>query len=319
MNRKDRTVSFAALALLAATGSAASAQFVTGGLWNRFIDWADPATVPANPSRAVWQYETINLTRLTSDTPWFAQATEPARWQPDPEAPGQGKWVAGPEGNAVFQRDRARVIGGDEAISPVARWHNPAGDGSPISITGRVRFQVDSESSEAGLELVVAVTDRWGNIRPLYTQSLTAEEVGEMSSRGLVVPIELRNVIVNQGDSIILTARVDDVSSSGDEPVVVDLMDDISIVMESHQETEDLQAFASFRKQAGLHSAGGRGGGGGGGGGGTPFNPPQPPDIPPPPDMPPPDVPDEPVIPTPGTLVLLMTAAGCTLSRRRRA
>lgn len=317
MKTKNCIVSLAAFTLLSATGSAASAQFVNGGLWNRFIDWSDPATVPANPSRAVWRYETISLTRLSADTPWFAQPTEPARWQPDPEAAGQGKWVAGPDGDAIFQRDRARVIGGDEAVSPVARWSNPAGDGSPISITGRVRFQVDSDSAEAGLELVVAVTDRWGNVRPLYTQSLTPEEVGETANRGLVVPIELRNVIVNQGDSIIITARVDDLGASGEDPIVVDLMDDVSIVMEGHQETEDLQAFGSFRKTPGL--GGGRGSRTPGSGGRTPFIPPEPPEAPPPPDMPPPDVPTEPVIPTPGTLVLLLTAAGCTLTRRRRA
>ncbi|MCW5776935.1 MAG: PEP-CTERM sorting domain-containing protein [Phycisphaeraceae bacterium] len=205
-------------------------------------------------------------------------------------------------------------------MSPVARWHNPAGDGSPISITGRVRFNMDAAQSEAGLELVVAVADRWGNVRPLYNQSLSAEEVSENAHRGIVVPIELRNIIVNQGDSIIITARVDDVGASGDEPVVVDLMDDVSIVMQGHQGTEDLHAFAGHRKVPGLFSGSGRRGGGGGGGGGTPYIPPEPPEMPPPPDMPPPDVPNTPpVIPAPGTLMLVLTAAGCTLTRRRRA
>ncbi|MEN0019449.1 MAG: PEP-CTERM sorting domain-containing protein [Planctomycetota bacterium] len=312
--QSSKNITLAACTIASFT-AISNAQFLTGGVWNRFVDWqgSDPA---AEVSQAdTWSYSFVDPSAGRS---WFAEGGNNLTSRTD---------AITAEGVRI-SRDRQQITAGGPA--PVTEWANPAGDGSVVDVSGKVRIQrpVNAQSGSLGsVELVVAKRAADGSVRKLSTIAVPATDLGSVATSPTIVPVDIASVKVNRGDSIIFATRM----LGSDPGAVVEIVDDISISIDTPAETDNVDRMTGgvpiLQGTIGRPSFSG-GGSSGGGGGGTGLPPLFPfdeeieefapeefdsSDDPGNPDEPPANV-----VPAPGTVAALALAVAGVSSRRRR-
>ena len=243
------------VALAGGLASTASGQFVDSGVWNRFVDWGQESQ-----ASNVWHYGVVSAGTNNS---WYeSDQVAPLQWTPN-DQPSGGAWSAGNR-NMVDRLGMSVSAGGD---APVISWSNPAGDGTSVNIDGRVRIQTPQGGAQGSVdtvEFVLAKRTASGEYVELRRARVNSADLRSMGGDGMVVPISLSGVTINDGESFVMSSRA--VGETTD-PSTVQIIDDISIAIQPPEQTGKILD-AAYHKPIGLGSPGGVGGGGGGGGGG---------------------------------------------------
>ncbi len=298
--------------LLAAMAGSAHAQFVDFGLWNRYVDWQ--SDTETGPTGTVWEYGVVDA---TAGDAWYADSSVSSLSWSGGDDPASGSWAH--NGRPVFSRSGMNAA--SDGTSPWVGWNNPAGDGTSVDIDGKVRIQTSgtTPSGEQSVEFVIAKRAADGSFQELHRARISGQDLASMGGAGMVMPVSLSNVTVNDGESIVLSSRV---LGSGEDAATVQLIDDISIAVDPPVQTGKILE-AAFNRPFNPGSPGGvrSGGGSGGGGGLLPGDQ----SLPPFPteairnDAPVDDSSRSPmIIPTPGSVVVLTMLGGLSAMRRRR-
>ncbi len=297
---------------LGGVAGSAAAQFVDFGLWNRYVDWQ--SDTETGPRGTIWEY---GIADASSGDAWYASdSVQPLTWSGG-DSPSGGNWSHGDR--AVF--NRSGMTAASDGSAPWIGWNNPAGDGTSVDIKGKVRVQTSSSAPtgpDDTVEFVVAKRAADGSFHELHRARINSAELRSMGEAGMVIPVSLHDVTVNDGESIVLSSRV---MGSSEEPATVQLIDDISIAIDPPVQTGRIME-AAFNRPFGGRGGGGVSGGGGGGGGGSPLSTGEP-------TFPTEDILDGPpdfddssrmpnMIPTPSSVAVIATLGGLAAMRRRR-
>lgn len=311
--RRESVCVMAILGGFVGAAAPASAQFVDFGLWNRYVDWQ--TDTESGPKGDVWHYGVVDA---RSGDAWYANGTvKPLSWSGDHD-PANGGWSNG--NRQVFSR--AGMTLASDGAAPWVGWNNPAGDATSVDIDGKVRIQTPSSTDPNSIdtvEFVVAKRSANGSFVELHRARVSTQDLRTMGESGMILPVSLHDVVVNDGESIVLSSRA---LGANEEPATVQLIDDISIAIDPPEQTAKILE-AAYNKPLNLGNPSGFSGGGGGGGAGGSLpgasgGPPSPTEdvqgAPPSDDssMPPN------IIPTPGSIAIIATLGGLSALRRRR-
>jgi hypothetical protein len=192
--------------------SASAATYLPGFVWNRSTDFTGgtiaygTAGNPNNDSQgnATWYYEGAQGGNLASANPWYAQSRSLLVW-----SPGTNQWRAGTADQApeVGQTQMSMNDINFTFASPIVRWQNPTGQSILTNIdfdTDMISFRHDADSYDA--ELAVVQYHALSN-----TYDVLWSDTRTLPHNGLIQSgprIDLANVAIAPGDSVLFTTRV---------------------------------------------------------------------------------------------------------------
>lgn len=199
----------------------ASAQYSVGDQWLRAADFepgVSQGSTSGNPGPGfdgtpVWRYEmATGGGGLGSGSEWFRQPTTTMTWDGDWWGIGQGAWSAGDDVNPPVFRNRLthNVSAPNHQYVPMVRWMNPGGDGMQVDIGGafNVRWTGhESVGAETDVELVIARESSAGAIDVLFSDLLSKQTPGLSIGDNIDVPIDLSQIALDEGDSLIFSGR----------------------------------------------------------------------------------------------------------------
>lgn len=217
-----------ATAILMLTAGAASAQNGGGGfLWNRNSDWV-PGSVqggtannpgPGAGSNTVWQYEFTQGGAFGSANPWYLQPTTLMTWDSGWWETGWGVWSKGNDTSPPILREKLihNVHQSTVADVPLVRWRSPFSGITDLSIVGNLTLHWDGLAGlgrPVDVDVVIAKQTSAGATTLLFANGTNPGQtpyvkpnnfpsVGDM----ITIPIDIHNITMDIGDSIIITHR----------------------------------------------------------------------------------------------------------------
>jgi MYXO-CTERM domain-containing protein len=208
----------ASLALAVLAGAAQAG--VTNQVWRRSTDWVPGSAQGSsdnNPGpvggQAVWSYEWANGSGLASEDPWYQNTGHRMTWDGAWWGTGWGVWSKGDDNSPPILPGRLihNVAAAEYANIPMVRWENPMGNGGVVNISGTLLVNWNGVS---GLgrpdddDVVIAKFSASTNTTvALYSNTVSKPNPFPSVGDSVLLPINLSNILMNQGDSIIITHR----------------------------------------------------------------------------------------------------------------
>lgn len=206
-----------ALTLVVAT----SANAGNGFTWQRTADWI-PGTAaggtannpgPGAGGTTVWQYEWTSGGGLGSSNPWYSQPTNLMSWDPVWYDTGLGVWSAGDNASPPIMSNRLVHNVHESVVSkvPIVRWRAPVGSINDLGIAGSLTVNWNGMNG-LGLPVDVDVVVAKQNATQTATTVLFSTMVSKPNpfpsvGDSVIIPINLQNIVLNQGESIIISHR----------------------------------------------------------------------------------------------------------------
>ena len=199
-----------------ALASAANANIV----YQRAANWV-PGTVQGttvnNPGpvsgRPVWQYEVAQGGGLGSGNPWYAQPTQMMTWDSQWWATGWGVWSNGNDVNPPVLAGRLihNVAPSAWGAVPLVRYNNTYGDSMSTSVDGTLTVNwngVNGLGRPVNVDVVVAKYSALSNSTSiLYSTTVSKPNPFPSVGDSLFLPISLHGIMLNAGDSIVISHR----------------------------------------------------------------------------------------------------------------
>ena len=215
-NKTTRAVALCAPVMLAVAGSIAEARPDYVRVLN-FAPGTNQGSTVNNPStvngQAVWQYESVQGGGLGSLNPWYANTGTLMSWDPQWYQTGWGVWSKGNNANPPILAARLvhNVHSSVYNDIPMVRWLNPLGNGTQLSITGS--FQINWNGLNGlgrpdDVDVVIAkFNSSLNTTTPLFTTTVSKPLPFPSVGDSVNIPINLTNISLNAGDSIVVTHR----------------------------------------------------------------------------------------------------------------
>ncbi|MCK4659135.1 MAG: hypothetical protein KAV82_06395, partial [Phycisphaerae bacterium] len=195
-------------------------DLVTGKVWDRSEDWVPGTTHgstagnPANDSygNPVWSYEWAQGGALGSGTPWYAQPPTLLVWDDDWFEHGVGCWARADNACPPISGGLTQCLSSSAwNYVPLVRWANPMGDGFQLDIEGVLTVMWSGQNgvgSPCDVDVVIAHADvSAGTTIPLYAVTASKPTPGDSVGDTVDLPVQLDDVVVDAGDSIVFTFR----------------------------------------------------------------------------------------------------------------
>jgi len=235
------TLTLAAGVALTAS-QAAFAQYDTGDAWHRASDWV-PGVVsggsvnnpgPGFDGVAVWQYEyATGGGGLGSATPWYEADTTMLSWDNNWWGHGTGVWSKGNDLNPPIRQDRMthHLADAGYADTPIVRWMMP-GASSDLMVNIQGQFDVlwtgeEMRGTDIDVELVIARESASGDFDVIFSDVLSKPTAGLSIGDTASSIVDLNDIMLNDGDSLIFSGR--GVSSSLSDGRWVAISDDLTV------------------------------------------------------------------------------------------
>jgi hypothetical protein len=192
-----------------------------GFVWQRSADWVPGSGQggtgnnpgPGAGGNTVWYYEWTEGGPLGSTNPWFRNPGNRMSWDPEWYQTGWGVWSRGNDANPPILPARLVHNVHESAVHaiPLVRWVAPLGPMSDLAITGSLTVNWNGLHG-LGLPVAVDVVIAKQNAAQTSTTLLFSQTVSKPNNfpsvgDSLVLPINLQNISMNTGDSIIITHR----------------------------------------------------------------------------------------------------------------
>jgi MYXO-CTERM domain-containing protein len=209
-----------ACATLGAGTQAVLADGLPPNTWRRSSDWVNgdiQGSTSGNPGNVggvpIWQYEWTTGGALNSENPWFKNAGNLLSWDTGWWNTGWQVWSKGDDDSPPILQ--GRLIHNVAAASfdniPLVRWLNPMAGTNAVNITGTLLVNwngVDGLGRPDDVDVVIgeysAVTH---TTSILYSTTVSKPTPFPSVGDSVLLPINLLNVTVNAGDSIVVTHR----------------------------------------------------------------------------------------------------------------
>jgi len=204
-----------ALAVAASTTHAGITQ-----TWRRSTDWVPGSaqgSTANNPSpvngHSVWQYESTSGGSLDSEDPWYQHAGTLMSWDGAWWQTGWGVWSKGDDHSPPILPGRLihNVAAAEWANIPMVRWMNPLGNGGVVSLSGTLLVNwngVNGLGRPDDVDVVIAKYSAATNSTSLlYSNTVSKPNPFPSVGDSRLLPVNLSNIVVNQGDSIIISHR----------------------------------------------------------------------------------------------------------------
>jgi hypothetical protein len=211
-----RGVAFCAPGILAFAASVAEAR----PDYVRVLNWIpgtgqgstvnNPSTVNGQP---VWQYETVQGGALGTANAWYKNSGTLMTWDPAWYVTGWGVWSNGDNHNPPILASRLvhNVAASVYNDIPLVRWRNPLGNGTSVSITGSLQVNwngLNGLGRPDDVDVAIAKFNSSLNTTTLLFSTTVIKPLPFPSVGDSVnIPVNLTNIQMNAGDSIVLTHR----------------------------------------------------------------------------------------------------------------
>lgn len=197
-------------------------QYAPGYEWNRTANWVagtTPGSTIGNPQpdgegAGVWQYEWVEGGGIGSANEWFAQPSHLMVWDDNWWNIGSGgAWVNSDELNPPIFNNRMTHNLHDTSSSaiPMVRWINPVGNGTVVDIAGVLNVTWSGHEFfgvPVATDVVIAHNDfSTGITSLLYSDTLLKPSPFPSIGDSVDVPISIRGVVMDEGDSILISLR----------------------------------------------------------------------------------------------------------------
>ncbi len=219
-------------------------QYTPGFEWDRSANWTPGLTAgssagnpqPDGEGTGTWQAEWTQGGPLGSSNEWFAQPGQLMVWDPDWYGINAGgAWVKGDNVNPPIFNNRLThniYTTAYESI-PMMRWVNPVGDSTVVDIAGTLGVTWsgnDFFGVPVEVDVVIAVNDfSAGVTTALLSDTLIKSTPFPSVGDSTIVEVDLGQVVLDQGDSIIISLRARD-SFDGDGRWIV-MEDNVTITL----------------------------------------------------------------------------------------
>ncbi|MBL9031235.1 MAG: PEP-CTERM sorting domain-containing protein [Phycisphaerae bacterium] len=191
-----------------------------GMTWRRSTDWVPgglQGSTQNNPSNVggvpAWRYEyTSTGSGIGSANPWYKEPSQLMTWDGFWYSTGLGVWSRGDNGNPPIMPGRL-IYNAHSSVSdhaPIVRWLNPAGNNIPVNITGQLVLNwngLNGIGRPVDVDVVIAKQDSLGNTTMLYQSTNSKPNPFPSVGDTVLIPINLPNIPLGTGDSIIISHR----------------------------------------------------------------------------------------------------------------
>lgn len=215
-----KTLSVRACVALAVLAGSAVAGATPVQTWRRSTDWIAGTTqggLTNNPSQvggvSVWRYEWTTGGAIDSPNPWYKNPGSLMTWDGAWWQTGWGVWSKGDDNSPPILPGRMihNVVASEYNNIPVVRWQNPLGNGGVVNLAGTLLVNwngVNGLGRPGDVDVVIAKYSAASNTTSLLFSSTVAKpnpfpSVGD----SVLLPVNLTNVHVDAGDSIMVTER----------------------------------------------------------------------------------------------------------------
>jgi len=211
--------------------------------WNRERDFT-PGTLhgrtAGNPDNdafgfPVWQMESVQGGALTEGSPWFTVAGQKMVWDGNWFGGGASLWARGDDANPPIGQTALTHNISDGSLwpyIPLVRWLNPLGT-QTVDVVGELEVNWSGSSgvgSPVTVDVVVAHRARaTGLVTALYTGTVDKPTPGDTIGDVVLLPVDVRNVVVAAGDELIVTHRARNAVS----PRWINLFDRLTVMPSS--------------------------------------------------------------------------------------
>lgn len=212
----SRAVALCAPVVLAMAGSVAEARPDYVRVLN-FAPGSGQGGTVNNPSTvngaAVWQYESTQGGALNSLNPWYQNSGTLMTWDPQWYTTGWGVWSKGDNGNPPILASRLvhNVHSSTYNDVPMVRWLNPLGNGTQLSISGSLQVNwngVNGLGRPDDVDVVIAkFNSQLNTTTALFSTTVSKPLPFPSVGDSVNIPINLPNIALNAGDSIVVTHR----------------------------------------------------------------------------------------------------------------
>jgi hypothetical protein len=205
-----------ALAVMAGTAQAG----VTNDVWRRSTDWVAGTSQGSsnnNPGQvsgqAVWEYQWTSGGGLDSSNPWYKNPGTLMTWDGAWWSTGWGVWSKSDDNSPPILAGRLihNVAASSWANIPMVRWMNPLGNGGVVNLSGTLVVNwngVNGIGRPDDDDVVIAKYSAATNTTvPLFTSTVSKPNPFPSVGDSVLLPVNLTNIDVNQGDSIVITHR----------------------------------------------------------------------------------------------------------------
>lgn len=239
----------------AMTGSAFG-DYEYGFVWQRQADWVpgqnDGGTTnnpgPDGLGAPVWKYEYTSGGSLSSEDPWYVNAGTKLVWDSVWHDSDDGVWARGNNDSPPIYASAVlhHNLGKFDAAVPVVRWNNPAGDGALVNLSGTFTMEWDSGNDKAfdnDVDFVIALADASaGTVLPLFAETFSKPTEGISATESIAFGVDLENIALDDGDSLLITHRADTVQHWG----WISVFDDYDITFVPTPATASLMGLAGL-------------------------------------------------------------------------
>ncbi|MEX2217995.1 MAG: hypothetical protein WD749_04480 [Phycisphaerales bacterium] len=208
-------------ALVVAIAAGTSMAGVVNPSWRRTTDWVpgsaqggisgNPGPVGGSP---VWQYEWTNGGALGSSNPWFENPGNLMTWDGAWWATGWGVWSKGDDNSPPILAGRLihNVVSTEYANIPMVRWRNPLqGNSNSVDVAGTLLVNwngLNGLGRPGDVDVVIAKHTAATNLTSiLYSTTVSKPNPFPSVGDSVLLPVNLTNVGVDAGDSIIISHR----------------------------------------------------------------------------------------------------------------
>jgi hypothetical protein len=208
-------------ALVLALGTAAHASGDGFFLWQRSLDWV-PGTVqggtannpgPGQGGSTIWSYEYTQGGRLGAPDAWYTQPTTAMKWNESWYNTGWRVWSKDGAANPPILPERLihNVHASTVADIPLVRWMSPLNIATDLSISGDLVVNwngMNGVGRPVDVDVVIARQDAQRSATTVLFSTTVAkpnpfESVGDL----ITIPVNLPQISLNVGDSIIISHR----------------------------------------------------------------------------------------------------------------